>query len=116
MGIFYGDIHYGIKISKKITSEDAIFFEPIHELKFEDNSILLTTYLDLVKNIYLHLLDNESDSYRYELLVDIFTTFNGTQSFKGWQQITIEQMNNFVNGMYKINFLHNITDNANDLK
>jgi len=114
MGIFYGDIHYGIKISKKIRSDGCTFLDPIHELKFDDNSILLTTYLDLVKKIYLNLLDNESDIYQYELLVDIFTTHDGIQSFKGWQQITIEQMNNFINGKYTINFLQN--DNDNDLK
>jgi hypothetical protein len=116
MGIFYGDIHYGIKISKKRISEDSIFIEPIHELKFDDNSILLNDYLDKVKYFYLSLL--EPDNYQYEVLVDIFTTHDGVQSFKGWQQITIEQMNNFINGEYTINFLQNDTDtdNDNDLK
>jgi len=102
MGIFYGDIHYGIKISKKIIAEDAIFLLAIHELKFHDNSISLNDYLDKVKNIYLHL---NTDTYQYELLVDIFTTYDGNKSFKGWQQITIEQMNNFIIDKYKIDFL-----------
>ena len=105
MGIFYGDIHYGIKISKKIMFEGDTVLEPTHEIIFDDNSISLNDYLDKVKNIYLHLLDLNTDKHRFELLVDIFTTYDGNNSFKGWQQITIEQMNKFINGKYKIGFL-----------
>ena len=103
MGIFYGDIHYGIKISKKIMFEGDTVLEPTHEIIFDDNSISLNVYIDKVKNIYLTLL--EPDKHRFELLVDIFTTYDGNKSFKGWQQITIEQMNNFIIGKYKIDFL-----------
>jgi hypothetical protein len=103
MGIFYGDIHYGIRISKEVENKDCIFTELIYELKFEDNSILLNDYLDKIKNIYLKLL--ESDKYRYELLVDVFTTYNDIKNNKTWQIITKEQMINFINGIYKIHYL-----------
>ena len=102
MGIYNGDIHYGIKISKKVLIEDATFLEPIYEMKFVVNSISLDDYLNNAKNVYLSLL--EPHNYQYELLVDIFTTYNGIQSYKGWQTIKIEQMKNFIDGMYKIDF------------
>jgi len=46
MGLFYGDIHYGVKISKKIEIEDDIYTESIYEIKFDDNSISLHDYLE----------------------------------------------------------------------
>jgi hypothetical protein len=104
MGIYYGDIHYGIKISKKILINGDTFLEPIYEQIFDDNSILLNYYLDKVKNIYLNLL--EPDKYQYELFVDIFTTYNEFKINKGWQFITLEEMINFINGTYKIDFLN----------
>ena len=149
MGIYYGDIHYGIKISKKVKIEDniitmnlskrshdkelfsgersskentmnlskqshdkEIFYEtfikenrePIYEIKFDDNSISLNDYLDKIKNIYLNLL--EPHKYRYELFVDISTTYDSIQVDKGWQIITAEQMIYFISGMYKINYLN----------
>jgi len=103
MGVFYGDIHYGIRISKKVENIDDNFIETIHEVKFNNNSILLNEYLDKIKNIYLNLF--ESQEYRYELFVDIFTTYNGVKSDKGWQIITTDQMINFINGIYKIDYL-----------
>jgi hypothetical protein len=92
MGIFYGDIHYGIRISKKVENLDDNFIKTIHEVKFNDHSILLNEYLDKIKNIYLNLL--ELKEYRYELFVDIFTTYNGVKSDKGWQIITAELTSN----------------------
>lgn len=103
MGIYYGDIHYGIKISKKIIVEGDIFTEPIYEVKFKDPSISLNDYLYQVANIYLNLL--EPDKYIYELYVDVFTTYNGIKGDKEWQIITREQMIHFICGMYKIDFL-----------
>ena len=105
MGIFYGDIHYGIKISKKIVIEDNIFTELVYEIKFYDNLILLND-LDKVKDIYLELCVSEPDNYQYELFVDIFTTHDGIISSKGWQIITKEQMKNFIDGLYKIDCLN----------
>jgi hypothetical protein len=105
MGIFYGDIHYGAKISKKIEKDDAIFLEEIYEVKFYDTSISLNDYLYILAKFYLKLL--EPDSYRYELYVDITTTYNGMRSNKGWQIVTKEQMIDFICGMYKTNFLQN---------
>jgi hypothetical protein len=103
MGIYYGDIHYGIKISKKVISQCELSVEPICEVIFNDNSISLNDYLYKVANIYLNLL--EPEKYRYELLVDITTTYDGVRSDKEWQVITTEQMINFINGSYKIDFL-----------
>ena len=57
MGIFYGDIHYGVKISKKIEIQNDILIETIYEVKFDNNTILLNDYLNTVKNIYLNLLE-----------------------------------------------------------
>ena len=108
MGILYGDIHYGVKISKKIEIEDDIYIEQIYELKFDDNSISLNDYLDKVKNIYLNLLEPHKYKYQYELYVDMYTTYNGIKSNKTWQIITPEQMINFINNMYKIDFLKNV--------
>jgi len=106
MGLFYGDIHYGVKISKKIEFDDNIYTEPIYEIKFDDNSISLNDYLHKVKDIYLNL--PEPIKHQYELYVDTFTTYNSITSYKGWQIITNEQMNNFINNMYKIDFLKNL--------
>lgn len=105
MGIYYGDIHYGVKISKKIYRDGDIFLEPDYKVIFDNNAILLNGYLDNVKNIYLNLL--EPNEYQYELFADMFTTYNGIRTSKAWQAITIEQMNNFVNGMYRIDYIQN---------
>ena len=78
--------------------------EPIYEIKFDDNSISLNDYLDKIKNIYLSLL--EPHKYRYELFVDISTTYDSIQVDKGWQIITAEQMIYFISGMYKIDYLN----------
>ena len=102
MGIYYGDIHYGIKISKKVISEGDLFVEPNYEVIFDNNSISLSDYLYKVANIYLNLL--EPEKYRYELLVDFTTTYHGIRSDKGWQVITTEQMINFITGIYKIDY------------
>ena len=104
MGIFYGDIHYGLKISQKIVNEDNIFFNTIYEVKFDDTSITLTDYFNEIKNTYLNLL-TPSD-YKYDLLVDIYTTYDGLNTYKGWQPISHEQMNNFINEKYKLDYLH----------
>jgi len=102
MGIYYGDIHYGIKISKKVITGD-LFIEQIYEVIFDNNSISLNDYLYKVANIYLNLL--EPEKYRYELLVDVTTTYDGIRSDKGWQVITTEQMIHFVTGIYKIDYM-----------
>jgi hypothetical protein len=103
MGIYYGDIHYGVKISKKIYKDGDIFLEPKYELIFDDHSMKLNDYLENVKSTYSNLL--EPNEYQYELFTDMFTTYNDIRTSKAWQPITIEQMNNFVNGMYKIDYL-----------
>jgi len=47
MGIYYGYIHYGVKISKKIISEDGcIFVEPMYEIIFDDKTISPNDYLN----------------------------------------------------------------------
>ena len=102
MGIYYGDIHYGIKITKKVISQGELSVEPICEIIFNENSISLNLYLYKVANIYLNLL--EPEKYRYELLVDTTTTYDGVKSNKEWQVITTEQMSNFVTGAYKIDY------------
>jgi len=102
MGIYYGYVHYGIKISKKVLTEGDFCIEPIYEVIFDNNSISLSDYLYKVANIYLNLL--EPEKYRYELLVDFTSTYDGIRSDKGWQVITTEQMINFVTGIYKIDY------------
>ena len=102
MGIYYGDTHYGIKISKKVITEGSLVVEPIYEVIFDNNSISLNDYLYKVANIYLNLL--EPEKYRYELLVDITTTYDSIRSDKIWQVITTEQMINFITGIYKIDY------------
>jgi len=97
MGIYYGDIHYGIKISKEVVVDDSIYLEPIYELIFVDDS---EDTLKEVANVYSNI--SEPGKYRYELLVDISTTHNGMSSKKGWQNVTVEQMADFIGGMYKI--------------
>ena len=112
MGIYYGDTHYGIRISKKVVIEDDIFLEPVYELLFDESR---EDVLTKVSNVYSKLSDPQEfttrsplsivsgiPEYRYELLVDVFTTYDGTSSNKGWQVITAEQMNEFIGGMYKI--------------
>jgi hypothetical protein len=103
MGIYYGDTHYGIKISKKVITEGDLFVEPIYEVIFDNNSISLNDYLYKVANIYLNLL--EPEKYRYELLVDITTTYDDIRSDKCWQVITTEQMIHFITGIYKIDYM-----------
>jgi hypothetical protein len=103
MGIYYGDIHYGIKISKKVITEGGLVVEPIYELIFDNNSISLNDYLYKVANIYLNLL--EPEKYRYELLVDVTTTYDDISSDKCWQVITTEQMIHFITGIYKIDYM-----------
>ena len=105
MGIYYGDIHYGVKISKKIYRDGDIFLEPNYEVIFDNNAILLNSYLDNVKNIYLNLL--EPHRYQYELFADMCVTYNGIRTSKAWQRITLETMANFVNGMYRIDYIQN---------
>lgn len=106
MGKFFGDIHYGLKISKKIEMDENIFLEPIYEVKFDNPSILLNDYLDNIKNIYSNLLKHD-DNYQYELYVDIFTTYNNITGNKDWQKITKEEMVNFIDNKYKIDYLKN---------
>ena len=106
MGIYYGDTHYGIKISKKVITEGDHFVEPIYEVIFDNNSISLNDYLYKVANIYLNLL--EPEKYRYELLVDITTTYDGIRSDKIWQVITTQQMINFITGIYKIDYTKHV--------
>ena len=103
MGIYYGYIHYGIKISKKEITEGDLFVEPVCEVIFDNNSISLNDYLYKVANIYLNLL--EPEKYCYELLVDITTTYDGNKTNKGWQVITTEQMIHFITGVYKIDYM-----------
>lgn len=98
MGIYYGDVHYGIRISKKVVIDGDTFLEHIYELIFEDES--REDVLKKVADIYSEL--SEPSKYRYELLVDVYTTYDGTSSNKGWQVITAEQMIEFIGGMYKI--------------
>lgn len=81
-------------------------------MRFDNKSILLDDYLTQIKEFYLsQLLDLDTglelDKIKYELYVDISTThnYNGVSSTKGWQVITQKQMNNFIKGMYKIDYL-----------
>jgi hypothetical protein len=97
MGIYYGDVHYGLRISKKVVIEDDIFLEPVYELLFDESR---EDVLTNISNVYSKLSDPQG--YRYELLVDVFTTYDGVQSYKGWQVITAEQMAEFVSGNKKI--------------
>lgn len=103
MGIFYGDIHYGIQISKKINNNDQIFEEIIYEIKFIDKSITLDKYLGYVKIIFLYLFKPEN--YQYKLYADVITTHNCVENKKGWQVISQEQMFNFIGRKYKIDYL-----------
>lgn len=98
MGIYYGDVHYGIRISKKVVIDGDTFLEHIYELIFEDES--REDVLKKVANIYSELSDPKE--YRYELLVDVYTTYDGTSCNKGWQVITEEQINEFIAGKHKI--------------
>ena len=97
MGIYYGDVHYGIRISKKVVIDGDTFLEHIYELIFDESR---EDVLKKVAHIYSEL--SESSEYRYELLVDVYTTYDGPQNNKGWQVITVEQMTEFIGGMYKI--------------
>jgi hypothetical protein len=103
MGLFYGDIHYGIKISKKVKNDDLIFLETIFELTFVDRTISFNDYLDSINNEFLNLIDPEK--YQFALYVDIISTHNQIKMCKGWQNITTEQMVNFLNNSYKIDYL-----------
>ena len=115
MGIYYGNIHYGIRISRTFSlHEDEIRAEPIFELMFSSHSDL-----EKVRGFYstLRILEAKNDKisrmncageYIYFVFVDICTTYSGMQSTKGWQPITSEQMADFVKGNYKIGF-HNKT-------
>ena len=97
MGIYYGDVHYGIRISKKVVIDGETFLEHIHELIFDDSrEDVLIKVADMYSNL------SEPHEYRYELLVDVFTTHNGMSSEKGWQVITVEQMTEFIAGKHKI--------------
>lgn len=96
MGIYYGDIHYGVRISKKVLVDGDTFLEPFFEIIFDDETVTINDYLIRVANIYSNLSD--PDNYRYELLVDVITTYNGIQSYKGWQTATTEEMKNFIYG------------------
>jgi len=98
MGIYYGDVHYGIRISKKVVIDGDTFLEHIYELIFEDES--REDVLKKVADIYSEL--SEPSKYRYELLVDVFTTHDSIKNHKGWQVITAEQMTEFIAGKHKI--------------
>ena len=99
MGIYYGDIHYGIRISRPVSLDDGLL-EPIYGLMFSSPSDL-----ENVRDFYSTL--TKSQEYRYFVFVDIYTTHNGIQSTKGWQSITAEQMSDFVKGAYKIGLIQN---------
>ena len=127
MGIYYGDVHYGLRVSKKVVIDGDTFLEPVYELLFDESR---EDVLTKVSNVYSKLSDPPEfttrsplsivsgipefttrsplsivsgiPEYRYELLVDIFTTYDGISSYRGWQVITVEQMNEFIGGMYKI--------------
>ena len=73
------------------------FLEPVRELIFDESR---DDILTKVTHIYSEL--SESSEYRYELLVDVYTTYDGTSSNKGWQVITAEQMTEFIAGKHKI--------------
>ena len=98
MGIYYGDVHYGIRISKKVVIDGNTFLEHIYELIFEQESRedVLTKVADMYSNL------SEPHEYRYELLVDVFTTHDCIKNHKGWQVITAEQMIEFITGKHKI--------------
>jgi len=110
MGIFYGDIHYGIRIFKvqrrnnqtiDDDADDDVFLELVFELLFQpDFSATLEDSLQKICEFYGQLEDPHN--YQCELLVDIFTTHDGISSKKGWQPITAEQMTEFIAGAYKI--------------
>jgi hypothetical protein len=100
MGIYYGDIHYGVRISKKVVIDESIFLEPVYELLFQDDSASAVD--DSLQNVatFYHELSNGVE-YQYELLVDVSTTHDGGSSKKGWQKITAEQMTEFIAGACK---------------
>ena len=97
MGIYYGDVHYGIRISKKVVIDGDTFLEPVRELIFDESR---EDVLKKVADMYYKLL--EPSKYRYELLVDVFTTYDGPQNNKEWQVITEEQITEFIGGKHKI--------------
>jgi hypothetical protein len=97
MGIYYGDVHYGIRISKKVVIDGDTFLEPVRELIFDESR---EDVLTKVADMYYKLL--EPSKYRYELLVDVYTTYDGTSSYRGWQVINAEQMTEFIAGKHKI--------------
>jgi hypothetical protein len=98
-----GDIHYGIKISKKIELDCGIFTEPIYEVIFNDKSISLSEYVIKVKHFY----NNLADPYLYqcELFVDIYNTLERKKCYKGYQIITHEQSLQFINGLCKMDYI-----------
>lgn len=98
MGIYYGDIHYGIRISKPVSLDgDLLELKPIYELIFSSQFDL-----EKVRDFYKTL--TKPQDYRYFVCVNVYTTFNGIQGVKEWQPITEEQMEKFVNGAYQIGF------------
>ena len=75
----------------------------IIELKFDDKTISFNDYLDYINNEFLNLIDPEK--YQFALYVDIISTHDQIKKCKGWQNITTEQMVNFLNNSYKIDYL-----------
>ena len=105
MCIYYGNVHYGINISGKTEIDGDIFLEPIFELKFTNQTIKINDYLEQIKKFYLNLI--EPEKYQYELLVDISSSYSNASSnnSRGYQNITYEQMTNFIDGKYKMDYL-----------
>lgn len=98
MGIYYGDIHYGIRISRPVSLDgDLLVLKPIYGLIFSSQSDL-----EKVRDFYKSL--SIPENYRYFVFVNIYTTYKGEESSKEWQPITEEQMEKFVNGAYQIGF------------
>ena len=98
MGIYYGDIHYGVRISRPVSlCGDLLELTPIFGLMFSSQSDL-----EKVRDFYKTL--TKPQDYRYFVCVDVYTTLNGIQCIKEWQPITEEQMEKLVNGDYQIGF------------
>lgn len=104
MGIYYGDIHYGARITEVTEVEGYIEEELVLELLFINNGTSLDTYIDQIKSVFSTL--SGTAKYKYELYVDIITTFDANSCQKGWQIVSGIEMNKVISGKYKIGFLN----------
>ena len=112
MVLFYGDVHYGVKISNKNMLNIPTIYgdnfdeDVIYEVKFTATSKTLQDYLIEIKTASHNCL--EPTKYKYELLIEVVETPKSTNGeykhFILWQIISPNQMIDFINGLYKIDF------------